>query len=225
MGEKLRESAEELICNQSMFSLMFNQMGKFLFPSLLWYPPRNMIDLNVSESNPSQNFSALNVSSTVNFRNKKWSQAIFYMNPLSWKDVAKGQHICLSPWLYFPNLKFFPQLVWCYWGLTPHTSKILDLFAHALINSNFSRWHIHKKHNCLCKKMCSIHLRWWSPKNRELYHVTQGAWVISLCWCGSLNPHIKSAALWLAHAHSCRLPHVHFFAPIFPSAIALVFLA
>lgn len=116
-----------------MFSLMFNQMGKFLFPSLLWYPPRNMIDLNVSESNPSQNFSALNVSSTVNFRNKKWSQVIFYMNPLSWKDGAKGQHICLSPWLYFPNLKFFPQLVWCYWGLTPHTSKILDFFAHGLI--------------------------------------------------------------------------------------------
>lgn len=128
MGERLRESAEELIGNQSMFS----QMGK-LFPSLLWYPLRNPIDLNMSESNPYQNFNPLNVFSTVKFRNKKWSQAILLYELTGLKRCSNKDNTSILVHDFISQTSDSSHLVWCYWGLTSHTSKILDLFARALI--------------------------------------------------------------------------------------------
>lgn len=185
MAEKLRESAEELICNQSMFSLMFNQMGKFLFPFLFWYPPGNTIDLNMSESNPYQNFDALNVSSIVNFRNKRWSQAIFHMNSLNLKDVAiRTTHLSFS--IILPTL-----------GLILYTSTILDLFAHVLIQ----RW-IQKMNSVPFRDRTTVSARKFVAYTFPEDHQRTGnctTWhkqpVTSLCLCSSLNPQIKSAAL------------------------------
>lgn len=104
MGQKLGESAGGLICNQSHVQSnrnIFVSSPAVVFSKKQLFPSCLKVILT--------KFQCCNVSSTtVNFKNKKWSQATVYMNCLKLKDVAIRTTPLSFSMIIFPKTQILP---------------------------------------------------------------------------------------------------------------------